>query len=78
MVEVGRILSLFGEAAIRSTRRSEVGAEKRVRADYSMGRQYEAGGDERSSVGVGPEGFLERSWGKLFNFCRLAAYKSAK
>ena len=33
---------------------------KRVEAYYSMGRRYEASRDERSSVEVGPEGFLER------------------
>jgi hypothetical protein len=60
MVEVERILSLFGKAAIRATRRSEVGAAKRVRADYSMRRRHEVVGDERSSVEVGPEGYLER------------------
>ena len=78
MVEVGRILSLFGEVAIRATRRSEVGAAKRARVDYSMRRRHEASGDDMSSVGVGPEGFLEGSWGKLTNFCRLAAIKSCE
>jgi hypothetical protein len=41
---------------------------KRVEAHYSMVRREEAGGDERSRVEVGPEGFIEGSWGRL---CRL-------
>jgi hypothetical protein len=40
-------------------------------------RRYEASGDERSSVGAWPEGFLERCCGR-FSFCRIAAKRGAK
>ena len=49
-----------GELLVEERHEASRGVVKRVEAHYSMMRREEAGADERSSVEVGPDGFLER------------------